>query len=71
MKKLLITLLILLPALWANAQDTARTASEQTSGLRASGKLYVVLVVAITILTGLIIYVITLDRKISKLEKNG
>ena len=69
MKKLLITLTVLLTAICASAQDTAQTASEQMTGLRASGKIYVVLAVAITILSGLIIYVITLDRKISKLEK--
>jgi hypothetical protein len=70
MKKLLITLFILLSAFWAGAQDNNPITTEQTtSALRANGKLYVVLAVAVTILSGLIIYVITLDRKISKLEK--
>jgi uncharacterized membrane protein len=70
MKKLLITLFILLPALWASAQDNGvNTNPEQATGLRADGKIYVVLAVAITILLGLIIYVIRLDRKITKLEK--
>jgi uncharacterized membrane protein len=68
MKKLLITLFILLPALWASAQENGAP-SEQATGLRADGKIYVVLAVAITILLGLIIYVIRLDRKITKLEK--
>ncbi|AXY78670.1 CcmD family protein [Paraflavitalea soli] len=68
MKKLLITLFILLPALWASAQENG-TNPDQATGLRADGKIYVVLAVAITILLGLIIYVIRLDRKISKLEK--
>jgi hypothetical protein len=72
MKKLLITLLILLPVLWTSAQDTARVATEPVAtGLRANGKIYVVLAVALTILTGLIIYLVSLDRKISNLEKNG
>jgi hypothetical protein len=72
MKKLLISLFILLPALWASAQDTTQVATQSVgTGLRANGKIYVVLAVALTILTGLILYVVSLDRKISKLEKNG
>lgn len=67
MKKLLITLFTLLPALWASAQDGDTTT--QATGLRADGKIYVVLAVAVTILLGLIIYIIRLDRKITRLEK--
>lgn len=67
MKKLLLTLFVLVPALWAAAQENA--ASSQATGLRADGKIWVVLAVAITILLGLIIYVISLDRKITRLEK--
>lgn len=40
------------------------------AGLRAEGKIYVVLAVAVTILIGLVIYLISLDRKISRLEKH-
>jgi len=69
MKKLLITLLILSAALWTSAQGNAQVAEQQATGMRANGKIYVVLAVALTILTGLIVYVITLDRKISRLEK--
>ena len=36
--------------------------------MRADGKIYVVMAVVITILTGLIIYLIRLDRKITRLE---
>jgi hypothetical protein len=38
--------------------------------MRQNGKIYVVVAVILTILAGLILYVIRLDRKISKLEKN-
>jgi hypothetical protein len=38
--------------------------------MRSSGKIYVVLAIVLTILAGLIIYVVRLDRKISRLEKN-
>jgi hypothetical protein len=37
-------------------------------GLRASGKIYVVVAVVVTILLGLVFYLIQLDRKIKKLE---
>lgn len=37
--------------------------------LRSEGRIYVVVAVMLTILIGLIIYLIRLDRKISKLEK--
>ena len=69
MKKLLITLLVLLPALWAGAQTDG--ASDQVTGMRSEGKIYVVVAVAVTILLGLIIYMIRLDRKLTKLEKGA
>jgi hypothetical protein len=37
--------------------------------MRSYGKIYVVLTVVLTILCGLLFYVVRLDRKISKLEK--
>ena len=42
---------------------------QMADGLRSSGKLYVVVAVLLTILTGLFIYLYRLDKKISKLEK--
>jgi hypothetical protein len=38
--------------------------------LRSNGRIYVVVAVVLTILAGLIIYLIRLDRKISRLEKD-
>jgi CcmD family protein len=38
-------------------------------GLRSSGKIYVVVAVLLTVLSGIFIYLFRLDRKISKLEK--
>ena len=45
------------------------TAKEENGFMRSEGKIYVVMVVVITILAGLIYYVSRLDRKLSKLEK--
>lgn len=39
--------------------------------MRSEGKIYVVMAVVITILAGLILYLLRLDRKLSKLEKGG
>jgi hypothetical protein len=37
--------------------------------MRANGKIYVVLAVVLTIFTGIILYLVRLDRKITKMEK--
>lgn len=37
--------------------------------MRSNGRIYVVVAVMVTILLGLILYVIRVDRKITKLEK--
>ena len=68
MKKLLVTLFAMLFTLWMKAQGTSGNLPDQASGLRADGKIYVVIAVVVTILAGLFLYVILLDRKISKLE---
>jgi hypothetical protein len=67
MKQLIITLIVFFARICVFAQDS--TAVQEATGLRAGNKIYVVLAVAVTILIGLILYLIRLDRKISKLEK--
>lgn len=39
--------------------------------MRSNGRIYVVVAVVVTILAGLILYLVRLDRKISKLEKDN
>lgn len=70
MKYLIVTLLCLLFTIINYAQDSVAV-KEVTTGLRAGGKIYVVVAVVVTILLGLIIYLISLDRKISRIEKNN
>jgi len=36
--------------------------------MRSNGKIYVVLAISITILVGLFIYLVSIDRKISRIE---
>jgi hypothetical protein len=50
-------------------QNGGTSARPNPAGLRADGKIYVVVAVVITILFGLILYLIRLDRKISRIEK--
>ncbi len=44
---------------------------EMAVGMRSNGKIYVVVAVVVTILLGLVFYLINLDRKISRLEKES
>jgi hypothetical protein len=71
MKQLIATLIVLFTRLLAQAQDTAPTTAQKATGLAAGNKIYVVLTVAVTILVGLFLYVIRIDRKISRLEKQS
>ena len=45
------------------------TADTQTDFMSTNGKIYVVMAVVVVIVIGLFLYLINLDRKISKLEK--
>ncbi|MFY8091521.1 MAG: CcmD family protein [Chitinophagaceae bacterium] len=47
----------------------AQVENSTSDVMRSYGKIYVVMAVCLTILVGLIGYVIATDRKISKLEK--
>lgn len=69
MKKLfsLITLLFISGAVFA--QDTTVNEPEMADKLYADGRIYVVVAVVATIFAGIIVYLINLDSKISKLEK--
>ena len=53
-----------------NAQDEFK-GSDAGGFMRSNGRIYVVAAVMLTILIGLILYLVRLDRKISKLEKEN
>lgn len=46
-----------------------QTNVEMADTLRQDGKIYVVVAVLATVLGGILIYLVSLDRKVSKLEK--
>lgn len=62
---LLAIMAILLPA-FSFAQDSTATAD----GMRANGKIYVVVLVISTIFVGIILFLLYLERRIRKIEKN-
>lgn len=69
MKKLLSLFTFLLFSVNLLAQQTVGNGVEMADTLRSEGKIYVVVVVIAVVLTGLLVYLITLDRKIGRLEK--
>jgi len=68
LKKIVTLFLLLLPVVITKAQDATKKV-EMADLMRSNGRIFVVVAVMLTILIGLILYVIRLDRKISKLEK--
>jgi len=44
---------------------------EMAEGLNASGKIYVVVVVLLVILSGIILFLFRLERKLNKMEKKN
>jgi hypothetical protein len=70
MKNKLIAFLVSMGILGAKAQAEVANDSMATV-MRSNGKIYVVVAVVLTILFGLVAYLIHLDRKISKLEKES
>lgn len=63
LKYLMAFLFAALAATAAQAQDA------QEDVMRSNGKIYVVMAVVVTIVIGLFIYLVSLDRKISRVEK--
>ncbi len=66
MKKFILAILFVLNSVITNAQDAQ---VEMADALRANGKIYVVVVVLALVFTGIIVYLVNLDSKITKIEK--
>jgi EamA domain-containing membrane protein RarD len=63
-KSLIFSLLFIIMNLAAQAQDV-----EMADTMRSNGKIFVVVVVAAVVSIVLSIYMISIDKKVSKLEK--
>jgi uncharacterized membrane protein YcjF (UPF0283 family) len=66
-KKVLLSFSLLLFSLAIFAQGNKDV--EMADTMRSNGKIYVVVAVILTIFAGIILYLIRLERKLSKLEK--
>lgn len=74
MKSLRYSFLLLSALVYSSfclAQENTENVSEQASGMRADGKIYVVIAIVLTILFILIAYLAIVDRKISRFEKEN
>lgn len=52
------------------AQNTQKTV-EMADTMRSNGKIYVVVAVMATILAGLLLYIVRIDRRVSRLEREN
>ena len=68
MRKTIMIILLFLLNLTAFSQDNLNSV-EMADVMRSNGKIYVVVAVSTIILTGLIIYLINLDNRIRRIEK--
>lgn len=63
-------ILLLIGSTLLHAQDISQKTNFGNT-MRSNGRIYVVVAVLVTILLGLILYLVRLDRKMSKLEKEA
>ena len=66
-KTIILSILFLFALVSVNAQDTNQV--EMADALYANGKIYVVAIVAAIAIVILSVYVILIDRKVTKLEE--
>ena len=64
--KITLALSFMLISIISKAQENK---VEMADTFRADGKIYVVVAIVLIILVGFVVYLISLDRKITKLEK--
>ena len=67
-KKITLLLVIMMISMVIFGQDKK---VEMADKMRDDGRIYVVVAVVLTILIGLILYVVRLDKKMTKLEKEN
>ena len=65
LRKWILTILMLLPVLCR-----AQNGVEMADTFRANGKIYVVVLVISTIFAGIIFFLVFMERKIKRLERN-
>ena len=68
-KRLSLTVMPVLFSMISFAQE--KTEVDMADTMRSNGKIYVVVAVCLIILIGLFLYVLSVDRKLKKLEKES
>jgi CcmD family protein len=74
MGKMVQRILFVLAGLVLNITGFAQANNDQpqmADAMRSNGKIYVVVTVLVVILLGIVFYLVRLDRKITKLEKEN
>ena len=71
LKRIALALFCCIGMLLSLAQPVNVQQAAPTDFMRSDGKIYVVVAVIVTIVVGLFIYLVNLDKKITKLEKNS
>lgn len=66
-----IYIFLVLPILLLSTNLFAQATVETPSVMRSNGKIYVVMTICIVILSGLFLYVLSIDKKITKMEKEN
>ncbi|MBL7690006.1 MAG: CcmD family protein [Flavipsychrobacter sp.] len=66
LRSILATILVLLLTV-----ATSQAQTEMADTMRSNGKIYVVVVVLATIFAGIFTYLVVLDRKIGRMEKEN
>jgi hypothetical protein len=71
MRNKIYCLLLMLPAILLCTNIFAQNNVDSESFMRSNGKIYVVVAICVTILVGLFLYILSIDRKIGKIEKEN
>lgn len=71
MRKLIYRLLFTLSCLAVSTFSFAQETADSQELMRSNGKIYVVVACGLLILIGLFAYVFLIERKVSRLEKEG
>ncbi|NEU08435.1 CcmD family protein [Flavihumibacter sp. R14] len=69
MKRIILLLCVILQSLQTFSQEN--NSVEMATGLRSSGKIYVVVVVISVIFIGLAAYLFTIDKRLKKIEREN
>lgn len=68
MRNRIYSFILVMITLFSNTSAFAQNNETVEGVMRSSGKIYVVLAICLTILAGLFLYLMTIDRKISNIE---